>query len=343
MSRYTVERTLGQGGMATVELAEDEELGRKVAVKRLATRLADDEGLRERFLREAKLAAQLSHPNVVGVYDVGEEDGSPYIVMEYVEGETLSEVVAREGSLQPGRAVDLLLQVCAGLEHAHAAGLVHRDVKPQNLLLSKDGVLKIADFGIARPVVGSELTQIGTVLGTIAYAAPEQAAGGQVTAAADLYSVGAVAHELLTGWPPDGRLPPDVPPALEQVIRRCLATDPNERPQSAVELARELAQASPEPPTQPLPPPTATVATEVLGRPRRTIHVSRRALLGLAGLVATTAIVVGLALASAGRDESPPAQPPPPAQPAPAVVLPRGESPSESARLLAEWLRERAG
>src|SRR5215210_1603593 len=181
--------------MATVELARDEQLDRLVAIKRLSPTLTGDQVFRERFLREARVAAGLSHPNIVGVFDVGEDDGVPYIVMEYVDGETLAELMRREGPLDPDRAVDLVLQVCAGLEHAHAAGLVHRDIKPQNLLVRSDDAVKIADFGIARPLDGTQLTQAGTVLGTAAYLSPEQALGERVAAAADIYSLGAVAYE----------------------------------------------------------------------------------------------------------------------------------------------------
>jgi eukaryotic-like serine/threonine-protein kinase len=349
MSRYTVEKTLGQGGMATVELAEDTQLRRKVAVKRLVAALADDKVFQERFFREARMAAALSHPNLVAVYDVGEEDGLPYIVMEYVEGETLAELMAREGPVQPGRAVDLLLQACAGLEHAHAAGLVHRDIKPQNVLVRSDGVVKIADFGIARTMHATQLTQVGTILGTAAYLAPEQASGDPVTAAADIYSLGAVAYELLSGRTPydfqtltelvvkQQEPPPPLAqaPELDAPVRRCLAYDPEDRPRSAAELARELVAASPEPPTEPLPAAQVTAATEVMA-PSRTIHISRRALLALAALVAAAVIALGLAIAYDGDGNGSP-QPPPRSD-----VLPRGDTPAESARLLAEWLRERA-
>ena len=343
MSRYTVERTLGRGGMATVDLARDEQLGRRVAVKRLFRSLAADDVFHTRFLREARMAASLSHPNLVAVYDVGEEDGLPYIVMEYVEGETLAELIARSGQMDADRAVDLLLQVCAGLEHAHAAGLVHRDIKPQNLLVRRDGVAKIADFGIARTLQATQLTQAGTVLGTAAYLAPEQAAGEAVTAAADIYSLGSVAYELLAGWPPyrvesladlataQQKPPPPlegVPPELNAAILRSLSADPEARP-SAAGFARELTQAGPE-----------TTATEVLPPDRRTIRISHRALLGLAAVVATAVAVGALAFAydSGGGDSAPP--PPPPRR---ADVVPRGETPAESARMLADWLRERAG
>jgi eukaryotic-like serine/threonine-protein kinase len=353
LSRYTVEKTLGKGGMATVELAQDTHLGRRVAVKRLFASLAGDQVFQERFFREARMAAALSHPNLVTVYDVGEEDELPYIVMEYVEGESLAELMAREGPLPPARAVDLLLQACAGLEHAHAAGLVHRDIKPQNLLVRTDGAVKIADFGIARTLQATQLTQVGTVLGTAAYLAPEQAAGERVTAAADIYSLGAVAYELVAGRTPyefdslvdlatKQRKPPppipDLPAELERAVLRALAFKPEDRPPSAAVLARELAQASPEPPTEPLPQPEVTAATEVMRRPG-TIHISRRALFALAGLLAVGLIALGLALAYDGDGgTTPPPQPPPRAD-----VLPRGDTPAESARLLSEWLLERAG
>jgi serine/threonine-protein kinase len=339
--------------MATVDLAEDTQLGRQVAVKRLFASLAGDHVFQQRFYREARMAAALSHPNLVAVYDVGEDEGSPYIVMEYVEGESLAQLMAREGPLAPDRAVDLILQVCAGLEHAHAAGLVHRDIKPQNLLVRRDGVVKIADFGIARTIDATQLTQVGTVLGTAAYLAPEQAAGERVTAAADIYSLGVVGYELLTGETPyrvdtladladrQSTAPPtieNVPPRVDSALRRCLAVEPADRPATAGELARDLATG----PTE-----TATAATEVLAAPSsRRIHLSRRVLILLAVLAGIAVFATSFAIAASLGDESsaPPAQsPPPPAQPAAQPeLIPRGETPAESARLLAEWLRDRA-
>ena len=164
--RYRVEGMLGHGGMASVLRARDDDLERPVAIKVLAEHLARDPSVRTRFLREARLSGKLAHPNVVQVFDAGEEDGRPYIVMECVQGRTLADLLAERGHLPWQEAVRLALQACAGLQHAHAAGLVHRDVKPQNLLLRDDGTLKIADFGIARAAEQTRLTQAGTILGT---------------------------------------------------------------------------------------------------------------------------------------------------------------------------------
>jgi eukaryotic-like serine/threonine-protein kinase len=269
LGRYQVVDVLGGGGMALVYRARDEELDRPVAIKLLADNLAADEAFRKRFLREARLAAQLAHPNVVQVYDSGEADGRPYIVMEYVEGETLADLLSRRGRLPPSEAVELALQVCSGLEHAHQAGLVHRDIKPQNLLIREDGTVKIVDFGIARSARGTRLTETGSVLGTAAYLAPEQAAGEEVTPAADVYAVGVVLYELLAGRTPHTaesltqflvsgqtqsipelrELAPEVPAALEDVVMRCLARIPEYRPPSAGALAASLSATQGELPT----------------------------------------------------------------------------------------------
>jgi serine/threonine protein kinase len=356
--RYGVERTLGTGGMAVVYLARDEELGRPVAIKVLDGRFAGDGEFRERFVREARMAARLAHPNIVSIYDAGEEDGRPFIVMECVKGTTLAEEVARRKRLPPHEVVDLALQACGGLAHAHDAGLVHRDVKPQNLLLREDGVLKIADFGIARSAEATQLTQVGTVLGTVQYLSPEQAAGKQVTAAADLYSLGAVLYELLTGQLPRSfeslaelgaghgepispvhELAPEVSEPLEDVVMRCLARNPAYRPRSAAALAHELAAASPEPPTEPLPRTTVARATEVTPGSVERMPASRRrrAWLGLGAAALLAAALIALAVAVGDDSGNAPTQ-------TPAVEpVPPGSSPSERAQNLAEWIREHSG
>jgi eukaryotic-like serine/threonine-protein kinase len=356
--RYAIERTLGTGGMAVVYLARDEELGRPVAIKVLVERFSGDEEFRERFVREARMAAGLAHPNIVSIYDAGEEDGKPFIVMEYVEGTTLADEVARRKRIPPDEVVDLALQACGALAHAHDAGLVHRDVKPQNLLLRTDGVLKIADFGIARTADATSLTQVGTVLGTAQYLSPEQAAGEQVTAAADLYSLGAVLYELLTGQPPRRfeslaelgarqsepiipvrELAPEASETLEDVVMRCLAKNPAFRPGSAAAVAHELAAASPEPPTQALPRTTIAPATEVMPRPSERVPASRRRLawlaVGAAALLAAALIALAVAV---GDDSGGASRETPVIEP-----VPPGASPSERARNLAEWIREHSG
>jgi serine/threonine-protein kinase len=337
--RYSIERELGRGGMANVYLARDRELDRPVALKMLAAHLGGDEEFRSRFLREARLAGRLSHPNVVGVYDAGESDGRPFIVMEYVAGRTLADC----GRLSAERVVELALQACAGLQHAHDAGLVHRDVKPGNLLLRDDGVLKIADFGIARAAEMTRQTQAGTILGTAAYLAPEQIAGEDATPASDLYSLAAVLYELLAGRPPyvfdslaelaaqqaEASVVPvrdlarSVPRELEAAVMHALAREPRFRPASAAAFANELA-APAEPPTQPLP-------------RRRFVHLAGRGgWLWLAAALAAAVVGVILGVANLGGGSASPRPPRAPPHVAPPV---HGETPAQSARNLAHWLR----
>jgi eukaryotic-like serine/threonine-protein kinase len=367
LGRYRLGEILGQGGMALVYRARDGELDRPVAIKLLADDLAPDEALRRRFLREARLAARLAHPNVVQVYDLGAVDGRPYIVMEYVEGETLAEVLERRGRIPAREAAGLALQVCAGLQHAHEAGLVHRDVKPQNILVSADGTLKIADFGIARSAQGTRLTEIGDVLGTAAYLAPEQAAGEEVTAAADIYALGVVFYELLTGRRPYtvetltqlllrqqeqpvipvGELAPDVPPALEDIVMRCLARIPDYRPASAAALADQLAAALSELPTRPLQ--RASVATEEaptrIAWPRRVLPRTKlyetamrdrsrsgRRVWRAAAILVVSVVLALIAVSSLGGSDRP-------SRPSPAAP-PAVKSPAAQARDFAAWLRQ---
>jgi eukaryotic-like serine/threonine-protein kinase len=353
--RYELVRPLGHGAMATVDLVRDVDLDRPVALKRLAENLGRDEELRRRFLREARLAARLSHPNVVRVFDVGEDGGRPFIAMEYVEGETLADFVARQGRVPLAEAATLGVQICAGLAAAHAAGLVHRDVKPQNLLLGTDGVLKLGDFGIAVGYEGTRLTVAGTVLGTAGYLAPEQARGEEVTAAADIYAVGAVLYELLTGEPArtvdslaelgsdDGFDPPDlaarVPsarPELVAAVTACLSVRPEDRPASAAALARRLAPVASEAATLALPPNPATRATEILARPAgRDRWWTTRRLAAAAALVAAAVAGLVLAVALNGGGSTPPPSSRPHGVAPPAV----GTNVAEQARNLAAWLQ----
>lgn len=231
---------------------EEAKSGRPVAVKLLADNLAADADLRERFLREASIATQLDHPNVVEVLDTGETGGRPYIVMELVDGSSLATDLARRRALDEDRAVDVTLQLSAALAHAHGLSIVHRDVKPANVLLARDGRVKLADFGIARGLAdGATLTTAGSVLGTVAYLSPEQARGDAIGTAADIWSLGIVIAEMTTGTRPDEAVtgaPVDAPRPrgrLAEVIERCLEHDPARRP-TADEVAA-LALGSHEP------------------------------------------------------------------------------------------------
>jgi eukaryotic-like serine/threonine-protein kinase len=262
--RYRLERRLGVGGMSTVQLAMDTKLERYVAVKLLAEHLAEDPSFVSRFRREALAAARLVHPNVVQVFDFGldEETGRNYIVMERVDGQSCAEILRDQGALPPAEAVSILVQACRGLDYAHRNGVVHRDVKPGNLLRSHEGVVKLADFGIAKAAEDSEITKAGSVLGTAAYLSPEQARGEKAGPPADLYALGVVSYQLLTGRLPYeaasltdlARLqeasPPrspsevnaDVPPALGEAVMRALHPLPEGRYEGALEMADALSE-----------------------------------------------------------------------------------------------------
>ncbi|MDQ3953074.1 MAG: Stk1 family PASTA domain-containing Ser/Thr kinase [Actinomycetota bacterium] len=262
--RYAVVEPVGSGGMAEVYRARDELLGREVAVKVLNERLSRDKSFVERFKREAQSAANLNHPNVVSLYDYGADDGAYYIVMEYIEGKSLGEIVAESGALMPERAAEIASDVAAALERAHSSGLVHRDIKPTNIMVTSAGQTKVTDFGIARALGGSteqtQMTQTGMVIGTAAYLSPEQAQGNPVDARSDVYSLGCVVYEMLTGGAPftgdaplaiaykhvreDAAPPstvnPDVPPELDAVTLKALAKNPDNRYSSAHEMREDL-------------------------------------------------------------------------------------------------------
>jgi len=259
--RFELEELLGSGGMSTVFRARDLQLERRVALKILHEQYVEDPEYVERFRREARAVARLSHPNIVTVIDRGDEGGRQYIVFEHVEGENLKELVTRAGRMPPRRALELVIPVADGLAFAHEHGLVHRDVKPQNVLLSIEGEVKVTDFGIARSLdVEHGVTQTGTVLGTSEYLAPEQASGEPVSPATDEYSLGVVLWELLTGEvpftgesfvavafrhvnEPPPRLReyrPDLSPRLAAAVERTLAKDPARRFPSMAALAAEL-------------------------------------------------------------------------------------------------------
>jgi serine/threonine-protein kinase len=264
--RYEVGAPLGQGGMAEVFRGRDTRLGRDVAVKILRPELAGDPTFLARFRREAQASASLNHPNIVSVYDTGDDEGVPYIVMEYVEGRTLRDVLRTQGRMMPQRALEIVADVCAALEHAHEQGIVHRDIKPGNVMLTQQGTVKVMDFGIARAISGSAstMTQTAAVIGTAQYLSPEQARGEHVDARSDVYSTGCLLYELLTHQPPftgdspvavayqhvleDPTLPstlnPDVEPAAESVVMKAMAKNPGNRYQTANEMRDDLLRAA---------------------------------------------------------------------------------------------------
>jgi predicted Ser/Thr protein kinase len=326
--RYELEELVGTGGMSSVFRATDRQLERRVAIKILHEHYADDPEYLERFRREARAVAKLSHPNIVTVIDRGDDGGRQYIVFEHVEGENLKELVLRTGRLPVRRALELALAVADGLSFAHDHGLVHRDVKPQNVLLSREGEVKVTDFGIARSLhVDHGVTQTGTVLGTGEYLAPEQASGKQVSAATDVYSLGVVLWELLAGdvpfvgenfvavalrhvnEPPPGlrERRPDVSPRLEAAVDRALAKDHGRRFPSMAAFAKELRACLAEVEGDPAPPPEDDLAMTLVTPPvhgrapahaRRPLHARRSRRRRPLGWVLLALLVGGAALAA---------------------------------------------
>ncbi len=257
--RYQVVRKIGAGGMANVYLAEDQELGRRVAIKILNDRHAGDDQFIERFRREAKNAAALSHPNIVSIYDRGEAEGTYYIAMEFLDGRSLKELIVQRGPAPITVAVEYARQILSALGFAHRHGIVHRDIKPHNVLVDAEGRVKVTDFGIAR-AGASQMTEAGSIVGTAQYLSPEQARGTSVDQRSDVYSLGIVLYELLTGTLPfNGDTPveiamkhlstvpeapsarrPEIPRDLDLIVTRALAKDPDDRYQSAEEMDADL-------------------------------------------------------------------------------------------------------
>ncbi|MDH7576494.1 MAG: protein kinase [Bacillota bacterium] len=260
--RYEILAKLGSGGMAHVYQARCTILNRIVTVKILRAELAEDKEFVNRFQREAQTVASLSHPNIVSIYDVGEENGVPYLVMEYVEGSNLKEIVQREGSLSPAEVINIGTQVCAALTHAHERGIIHRDIKPHNILVTPTGRVKVTDFGLARVLSLPSATQSGSVMGSVHYFSPEQARGEEAGPKSDLYSLGIVLYELATGRVPfRGDNPisvalkhlqepppllskekPMIPRGLEEIILKAMAKKPEQRFISAREMQKALAE-----------------------------------------------------------------------------------------------------
>jgi serine/threonine-protein kinase len=311
--RYRIMRKLGAGGMADVYLAEDQELGRRVAIKILNGRHANDDQFIERFRREAKNAAALNHPNIVSIYDRGNAEDTYYIAMEYLDGRTLKELIVSRGKAPVNVAIEYARQILSALRFAHRHGIVHRDIKPHNVLVDSEGRVKVTDFGIARAGT-SQMTETGSIVGTAQYLSPEQARGGEVDPRSDLYSLGVVLYELLTGKTPfDGETPveiamkhlstapkppsklrSDIPPELDMVVLRALAKDPDDRYQSADEMEADLERVSRGAPVAAA---TTDSATQVLRTP------------AAAAADSTSATMIAPPPRARGRDVPPP--PPP--------------------------------
>ena len=258
--RYEIIKTIGEGGMANVYLADDKILERKVAIKVLRGDLSSDEKFIRRFKREALSVSNLSHPNIVEVYDVGEEDGNYYIVMEYIEGKTLKQLLQKRGALTLTEVIDIMSQLTDGLSHAHEAYIIHRDIKPQNIMIEDNGLIKITDFGIAMALNSTQLTQTNSVMGSVHYLPPEQAQGKGSTIKSDIYSLGILMYELLTGSVPykgdtaveialkhmKEKLPsirkqnPTIPQSVENIVIKATAKNPKNRYDSVRDMYNDI-------------------------------------------------------------------------------------------------------
>ena len=258
--RYEVIKTIGEGGMANVYLAEDTILNRKVAIKVLRGDLSSDEKFIRRFQREALSVSNLSHPNIVEVYDVGEEEGQHYIVMEHIEGKTLKQLLKKRDVLTLSEVIDIMTQLTDGISHAHESYIIHRDIKPQNIMILDDGKIKITDFGIAMALNATQLTQTNSVMGSVHYLPPEQASGKNATIKSDIYSMGILMYELLTGNVPfrgdnaveialkhmKDKIPsvrkqdPSIPQSVENILLKATAKNPRNRYDSAKEMHEDL-------------------------------------------------------------------------------------------------------
>lgn len=315
--------------MAAVWVADDPVLARRVAVKILREDLASDDAVRLRFRNEAIAAAGLSHPNIVATYDTGDDDGTAYIVMELVEGPTLRQLLRERGPLPVREALRIVGQVADALGAAHRAGIVHRDVKPANVLVPSSGPVKVTDFGIAKALGADDLTKAGTVMGTARYLAPEQVSGRTADARSDVYALGLLLYEMLAGRPPFGgdtdvaaamaRLTtsapalrafrPDVPPALDDIVHRCLARDPSRRYATAGELRAALATvpraSSPGTGPRPVVRPAPRPARATSGTPRRRSSPLVWVLVVVVLIVAAAGAVAAVVIIQRDRDSRP--------------------------------------
>ena len=316
-SRYELVEFIGKGGMALVYRALDKRTGHSVAVKILRPEFIQDAEFCSRFEREALTASKMSHHNIVNLLDVGQDNDIRYLVMEYVKGRTLKDVIRQKGALPPTVAAQIAIRILSALQHAHKNGIIHRDIKPQNILVNNEGLIKVGDFGIARVAGSNTISTDDSVMGSVHYFSPEQAKGENVTAASDLYSVGVVMYEMLTGKPPyDGETPiavamqhiggkpvpiselnPSVPPALEQVVEKAMEKRPDKRYQSALEMAQDIQRALQEPdgtwlgrlPDQPI----SSLANHTGNTDRQKAVRTPRVLWTRIGMIALIVLVLG--------------------------------------------------